>query len=131
MQLAMLMISAGLLFVPPISTGWASQYAPGVMDKVIVNRQAWDQIPDEIDQYDGFVAGRYPDEIGKAVWIRPVGTDEWELFLVVDCAGIADGGLAWMKRSGVLYEVDYQTAVRWDTVGRGIKIEVMSSNIGG
>lgn len=137
MHLSILAISASLILANPFSTCWASQYSSGKMQQVIEYRQRVGQIPDDLSQYDGFVAGRYADEIGSAVWMRPQPDENepdengsWELFLVVDCAGVADGGLEWMLRSGVLYEIDYETAVRWDTVGYGVEVEVMGSSIG-
>lgn len=108
---------------PMPATGIASQYAPGVMQRVIANRQRWEQIPRDLRQYNGFVAVPYPANIGDEYWIRPAGTEDWELFLAVDCGGIADGGRRWMLRNGILFEVDYETARRWRTVGRGIEVE--------
>jgi len=122
---------------PPITatlTGWASQYAPGVMARVIATRQAGltaRDLPLDLPPVDGYVAARYPDDIGRVVLLRPIGRREWERFLVVDCAGRNDrresdglSGLAWMERYNVLVEVDYETAVRWDTVGRGIMVQM-------
>jgi hypothetical protein len=89
-----------------------------------------------------------PEYIGREILARPVGQNEWERILVVDTAGLADGGLGFMLwgnevslgiaeagyylsqvRAGQMtpaipIEVDYNTAVRWDSVGRGIKVEV-------
>lgn len=47
--------------------------------------------------------------------------------LVVDCADPTDGTAEWMERNGVLLEVGYPTAVRWETEGRGIEVEVVRS----
>ena len=105
--------------------GTASQYAPGVMQEVISNRQRWGQLPMELPPTDGYVATLEANLIGSFVYIRPEGADIWEQFLVVDCAGHADGGYAWMLRNNVLVEVDYETAVRWNTVGRGIMVDVL------
>ena len=120
---------------PDIQTGWASQYAPDVMERVVANRLAGCcgryGLPLELPPVDGYVAAREPGDIGRLVWLRPVGATAWERFLVVDCAGrgdrrVSDGlsGHAWMTRYNVLVEVDYQTAVRWNTVGRGIRVEL-------
>ena len=40
----------------PIATGRASQYAPGVMERVVALRQDWGQLPDDVSAYDGFIA---------------------------------------------------------------------------
>lgn len=45
--------------------------------------------------------------------------------LVVDCAQIGDGTVEWMENNGVLLEVGYPTAERWETVGRGVEVEVI------
>ena len=128
------MAVASLIATP--ATGWASQYAPGVMQKVIANRQRWKQIGD-VGGYDGYVAVRDCQDIGRTYRIRPVGTTEWERFLAVDCACRTDrrehdglSGYAWMVRHGIWFEVDYETAQRWSTVGRGIKVEWLNTDCG-
>lgn len=107
-------------------TGTASQYAPGVMNEVIINRQNMQQIPEDVSMYDGYIAVQEADDIGKIFYLRPLGYDEWESFLAVDCAGIADGGKSWMLRNNILVEVDYLTAERWDCVGRGKVIHMLT-----
>lgn len=110
--------------------GGASQYAPGVMEDVIKTRQAGRtsyHLPKYLPTVDGYVARPYPHEIGTIIYLRPVGSEEWESFLVVDCGGVADGGRDWMLRNGILVEVDAETAERWNTVGRLIKVEMMTS----
>lgn len=106
-----------------ITAGLASQYAHGVMERVIVNRQRWGQLPRDLSRYDGFVAVPHARDIGREYWIRPKGGVHWERFLAVDCGGAEDGGRDWMLRNGILFEVDHTTAVRWRTVGRGIHVE--------
>ena len=82
------------------------------------------QLPRPLFGYDGAVAARDCDDIGETVWLRPVGAEDWERFIVADCAGVADGGYAWMVRLGVLVEVDYQTAKRWGCIGRLMRVEM-------
>jgi hypothetical protein len=120
---------SAILALSIVMTGWASQYAPGVMDKVVYNRQHLStvlSIPQKLPAVHGYVAGRYCSDIGGVVYLRPAGCDDcrFERFLVADCAGIADGGLSWMLRNNIVVEVDYATAVRWGTVGRGIQVEL-------
>ena len=127
MRLAVILLTImleGPIISPPITTGIASQYARGVMQEVISYRISRDSIPANLTRYDGFIAVPYARDIGKEYWIRPVGSTEWELFLAVDCGGVADGGREWMLRNGILVEVDWATARRWDTVGRAIEIEM-------
>jgi hypothetical protein len=124
------LLLAGLVFL----TGTASQYAPGLMEKVVANRQAGRtayDLPDPLPEVDGYAAVLDCEEIGSVWLVRPQG-GEWERLLVADCAGSqlrADGltGGEWMRANGVLLEVDYRTAVRWNTVGRGIGVEVLKA----
>jgi hypothetical protein len=120
-------IAMGMLALTVVMTGWGSQYAPGVMDKVIATRQAGltsMDLPMDVSGYDGYVAVLDCSWIGREVWIKPVEGDTWERFLVTDCAGIADGGATWMIEGGIIAEFDYESAVRLDTVGHGIQIQM-------
>jgi len=128
------LLTAGLLLAQlagggggNVDRGWASQYAPGKMEQVIRNRQRGCcgrySLPAGLPPVDGYVAVQERADIGRLFWIRPLGSDEWERFLAVDCGGFADGGYRWMIRNSILFEVDYQTAVRWGTVGRLIEVE--------
>jgi hypothetical protein len=126
------MINATLVFTI-IMTGIASQYAPGVMDKVVYNRQNLSTVvslPNNLPAVDGYVASQYCSDIGKIIYLRPADCEEceFEKFLVADCAGIADGGLSWMLRNNIVVEVDYETAVRRNTVGRGVRVELAIQN---
>jgi hypothetical protein len=111
------------LLVLSILTGWASQYSPGIMQEVINNRQAWEQIPEDLSAYDGFVAVLDCAKIGDEVMLKPEHSSTWEKFLVVDCAG--EDAVDWMQSNNILVEVDYSTAKRWNTVGNGIRVEYM------
>lgn len=115
----------GPIISPPVTTGIASQYGRGVMQTVVAYRQRHGQIPADLTRYDGFVAVPYARDIGREYWIRPVGSDKWELFLAVDCGGVADGGQQWMLRNGILVEIDYNSAIRWNVLHRAVKIEMM------
>lgn len=111
--------------------GWCSQYGPGVMERVIETRQSWGQLPDDLTGYDGAIAVADCSEIGATWLIRPVWTCEWERFVVADCASRSDrqsetdarSGYEWMVGQGIVAEVDYQTALRWDVIGRGVRVE--------
>ena len=119
-----------------ICSGFASQYAPGVMDKVVYNRQNLStavSLPDKLPDVHGYVAAQKCGDIGKIVYLRPSNCEDcaFERFLVADCAGIADGGFDWMRRNNILFEVDYETSKRWNTVGRLIQVEyAVIKNIG-
>ena len=119
-----------------IHTGIASQYSGGIMERVIRVRQARltaHDLPLKIPNVDGYIAVLNGEDIGQIHYIRPVGNKKWERFWVVDCAGRTDGGYEFMINGGrikgkwypILVEVDWETAVRWGTVGKGILIEVL------
>ena len=104
----------------------ASQYDPGVMDRVIATRQAGltsMNLPQALPKVDGYIALESCARIGEIVRIRHEG-DPWESFLVTDCSGHVET-TDWMLRNNIFGEVDYETAVRWNVLGRGAKIEVL------
>ena len=106
------------------SVGWASQYAPGVMDHVVKYQQRHKRVPEDVSSFDGFVAVQSCSDVGRIYLIRPLGALCWERFIAVDCSGSVET-TAWMVRNNILVEVDYETAVRWKTVGRGIRVELL------
>lgn len=122
-----------------IIAGRASQYAPGVMDRVIVVRQSGvtaHTLPATLPAVDGYVAARECADIGTVVWLRPAGAENWESFLVTDCASKTDhqsktdprSGYQWMHDNGILVEIDHKTAVRWGTVGMIIAVEMATDD---
>jgi len=118
-----------ILVLSIIMTGWASQYDQGIMDKVVHNRQnasTFLSLPEKLPVVHGYVASRHCLDIGEIIYLRPLGCKEcaFERFLIADCAGVVDGGLDWMVRNNIIVEVDYETALRWNTVGRGIRVEL-------
>ena len=102
---------------PVPQSGLISQYAPGVMDRVIENRLAWGQLnPHDVEIADGFVARPECRDIGSWVYIRPKGGDRWLRMLVTDCG--CPIGRAWMYDNNVLVEVDYETASTFGFAGK-------------
>ncbi|MGC9357432.1 MAG: hypothetical protein ACP5GX_06185 [Anaerolineae bacterium] len=117
-------------------------------------RTAYD-LPTPVPQADVYFATIDCSDIGTWFKIRRAGEDEtgqpyaWETAYAADCAGLSDGGLGFMLfnrpvpmsryqaniwlervRQGeyqpvYVAEVDYETAVRWDTVGRGQPVELV------
>lgn len=110
--------------VPIPLAGWASQYSLGVMERVVKYQQRRERLPSDVSCFDGFVAIQSCSNVGKIYLIRPLGSLRWERFIAADCSGSATTS-AWMVRNNILVEVDYKTALRWRTVGRGIKIELL------
>lgn len=113
------------LLISLIMMGMASQYAPGVMESVIRTRQAGltaYTLPADLSQYSVFVAMEDCSMVGDEILIRPVG-GTWERGMITDCSGDAATS-AWMIKNGIVVEIDGATAARWNTVGRGIEVEV-------
>ena len=108
-------------------TGIASQYGPGRMDSVIALRQIPGRtaytITQDLSIYAGFMAMESCAELGNEYYVKPVTAETWELFLVTDCSGDAET-TEWMQRNNIIIEIDYKTAERWETVGRGIAVQV-------
>jgi len=108
-----------------VAVAIASQYGNGVAERVVNVRQHRNvtyKLPLKLPEVDGYIAVRDCHHIGEVWQLRPKGEDFVENFLVIDCSGSAET-TAWMNRNNIIAEVDFQTAQRWDTVGRGIKIE--------
>jgi len=100
-----------------VAFGWASQYAPGVI------QQRYGHLPAQLPEVAGYVAVVECDRLGELLYIRPEGSVVWELFLVTDCSGHA-ATTAWMRNNNIPVEVDHETARRWGTVGRGMRVEI-------
>ena len=116
-----------------IEHGWASQYDPGVMAQVVVNRQsglAWPSLPLNLPPADGAIAVACCDDIGQLWWVKPTG-GTWGRYLVADCAGakLRDDGLTaweWMQANNVLLEFARETVAAWGwPERRGIEVEVI------
>ena len=106
------------------TTGWASQYDPRIMSRVVARQQRLGRLPADLRLFDGFIAVQRCSDVGKFYLLRPLGAEHWELFAAADCSGSV-ATTAWMIDGGILAEVGHQTAVRWGTVGRGIEIEMV------
>ncbi len=104
----------------------ASQYDPGVMSRVVSVRQSGVtamNLPDPLPQTDGIIAVEDCSRIGEIVWMRHDGRG-WESFLVADCSGHVETS-EWMLRDDICVEVDYATAVRWNTAGHGAAVDIL------
>jgi hypothetical protein len=111
-----------------------SQYSLGVMDTVIFNRQngccGKYNLPDDLPEVDGYVAGMYPAWIGRLVWMRPVDCAgrrcDVKKLLIVDCGGghmRPDGltGIQWMEHYNIPFEISGELALQWGAYGKMIR----------
>ena len=96
-----------------------SQYSPGTMEAVAAHRGIESGA-------DGYLAVRDCEFIGMNVWLRPLGQEHWEHFVVVDCSMPpgTDGAYEWMTTNNIVGEIDYETASRWGVVGRAARVQV-------
>lgn len=111
-------------------------------------------LPTPLPKADVYFATLDCQDVGRWFEIRREGADEqgnpypWETAFATDCAGLADGGIGfmlfnrhtpmtpraaegWLRRVHAgdfqpvfVAEVDYETAARWGTVGRGQRVEL-------
>ena len=98
--------------------GIASRYDPGVFDAVIANRRAYGQLPATVAD-TRYIALADCSLVGERVLVC---SERCWLALVADCAGVADGGRAWMRSNGIAGEVDYDTAMAEGCVGKRISV---------
>lgn len=107
------MIARSLLLVYMlVSVGAGSRYAPGKFETAVRLHQSYGHLPAELPDYiDGYMALPYPEDMGR-VFLVCFEDGECEHLLAADCAGVEDGGLSWMIRSGVAAELDHATAER-------------------
>lgn len=96
-----------------IATGAASRYDPGVFETVERVRGMGPWSGSEVALLDC-------DRVGDTVLVCHEQACRWAR--VTDCAGVADGGRAWMIRGGYAAELDYKTAMHWDCVGEQIRV---------
>jgi len=119
------MITA-ILTATMIITGWASQYAPGVMDRVVHVRQyhhSPPSLPIEHESVAGYIAVQSCAEMGNIWWIKPIDQDMWEPHMVADCSGSRETS-EWMLRNNILLELSWDTVLRWGgKPRRGMRIE--------
>jgi hypothetical protein len=115
------------ILILTITSGWASQYAPGVMERVIRIRQSSvtsKDLPMELPSVFGFIAMESCDRIGDIIYLRPEGTNRWYSFMVADCSGHAET-TAWMKNNNILVELWYPAVEPFGgRRNRGIRIEM-------
>ena len=115
-----------------LATGTLSQYAPGKAQRTITVRQTRPTaypLPTELYPTDGYIAVLDCSEIGN-VWTLRFPNSTLETFLVIDCAGDTTTR-KWMIRNNIIGEVDYETALRHNSVGYGITdVQIIEQQLG-
>lgn len=118
---------APVLKLETILQGYTSVYAPGVFESIIADHEEWNQFPDDLTPFAGFIALEGCDLFGQSVYARPVDDAGWELFLVADCAGDQET-VEWMQRHYIVAEVDPATFEAWVEAGyktgKGLPIQI-------
>lgn len=81
-------------------------------------------LPTTLPAVAGYVAVEDCSRIGDIIFMRRLGDKGWRPYLISDCSGHRATS-DWMLRNNICVEVDYQTAKRWETVGRAVDVEVL------
>jgi hypothetical protein len=115
-----------LIVVALITSGVASRYDPGVFTRTLLVRSRWQTLPDS--GFDGHIALLDCSRVGDIVMVC-FHNGNCKSMLVADCAGIADGGAAWMIRNGIAGEVDYRTAKEEGCVGKRIAVYEINESV--
>jgi hypothetical protein len=113
---------------PEPATGWASAYAPGVMDDTVRYRLEHDlwRVPLPADWYTvaGYAATADCAQVGQIVAMRPAGATQWSRILIADCAG--PDSWTWMIDNRIVAELDAATWTRWTAeYGRPLLLEIL------
>lgn len=88
-----------------IIIGFLSAYALLPTVGTLELRQEWGQLPQDVSGYEVFLSVADCGLIGKEATLAVDG-DLYDA-LIFDCAGVDDGGLAWMTENAIAAEVDY------------------------
>ncbi len=110
---------------PPEVRGWASAYAPGVMNEVIryrLDTDLWrNPLPRDWYTTAGAIATNDCNQVGQVVTLVTPDGREWPV-LVADCGG-NDGGAQWMTENRIVAELDWDLFTRLTAIhGRPLSI---------
>lgn len=102
---------ASLLALALLLTGCVTYYAEGVFDEVYANRLAFGHVK-PCPTCIGLVAVLDRQYVGKLAYLTRPGHAEEGPFLIADCAAAKD--LVRLQKRGLVAEVDWATAQRWN-----------------
>lgn len=127
---AALLLTGSAAAEPTSATGWASAYAPGVMEATVRYRLEHDvwRVPPPADWYTaaGYIATNNCAQVGSMATLIDPGGREWRV-LVADCGGDEGPGMGadWMTENNIVAELD---AGLWGRLtaahGRPLAVEV-------
>lgn len=126
---ALILWPAPVVVEPPAVVGWASAYAPGVMEATVTYRLEnglwWNTPPSRWIYADGYIATNDCTQVGAMLTLIAPDGRGYQV-LVADCGGPGEGqGAAWMTENGIVAELD---AALWETLtaahGRPLRIEL-------
>ena len=110
-------------------TGWASAYAPGVMESTVEYRFThgvwWHTPPRNWYEVAGYIATNDCAQVGQTMTLIDPAGRAYRV-LVADCGGPGDGvGASWMTRNRIIAELDWRLWERLtDEHGRPLEIEL-------
>lgn len=102
------------------AVGLATYYAPGVMEKVIVNRERWGHLPD-CPECQGYVALLYKADLGRTVCVN-TGKGTFGPYMVADVA--AAHHRATLIAKGWILDAEYNLWVQWGLPNKPTEITV-------
>jgi len=109
------------------ATGEVTYYAPGLMEWVYELRIVRGEVPVcDPPQCAGYAATLRPGDLGRLVWLRPLGRPAEGPFLVVDYA--AEKDFERLRARGLVAEVDFKTAQRWGMRGTLHDVQVLTES---
>ncbi len=94
-----------------IIEGSLSAYDKEPTDQTIKNRQQWGQIPNDLSNFDAYIAVLDCNRIGQTGILKTISGNL--KVLIFDCAGIQDGGAEWMINNNYVAELDYYSRIKY------------------
>lgn len=126
-------LMAVILWPAPVEpqgiTGWASAYAPGVMESTVEYRFThgvwWHTPPRNWYEVAGYIATNDCAQVGQTMTLIDPAGRAYRV-LVADCGGPGDGvGASWMTANRIVAELDWRLWQRLtDEHGRPLRIEL-------
>lgn len=103
-----------IILINSFNFGYLSYYDDGVMKATVDIRQEWGQLPEDLSDYDGFVATLECEHIGETFHMFTY--KGYYKLLVSDCAvrDDSDGTRTWMINNKIAGEINYSLSQEID-----------------